>query len=124
MPDFTKPPLSYYAPPGVIRVSPEALKMARDLDYTIRRMRQVGDPLVSFEWSTGRSARPSPDAPWQDLGPGLGLGAGERADVPAEAIQTVEGLDLAIKVPADIYERSRERLIDVDSNAFEGLALR
>ena len=123
MADFTKPPLSYYAPPGVIRVSPEALKAARDLDRTARGSRRIRDALVTFEWFTGTTVR-KPGSPERELGPSLGRGAGERADVPKEAIQTIEGLDLAIKIPAEIYDNSPERLIDVDETKFDGLTLR
>ena len=123
MPDYTKPPLSYYAPPGVVRISPEALKMARDLDVTAKRSRRIRNALVSFEWFTGITVRQRPGGPETDLGPGLGVGAGERADVPPEAIHTVDGLDLAIKVPAEVYSRCSERLIDVDQTQFHGLKL-
>ena len=124
MTDFTRPPLSYYAPPGIIRISPEALKAARDLDYTARRSHRIRDALVSFEWFTGGTLRRKPDGPETELGPSLGLGAGERANVPKEAIQTIDGLDLAIKIPAEVYNESRERLIVVDETQFHGLALR
>ena len=124
MPDFTKPPLSYYAPPGVVRVSPEALKMARRFYETVRRMPQVREPLVTFGWSTARSSRIRPDGPWEDVGPGLGLGAGERSAAPSEAIQAMDGLEFTIRIPREVYERSRQKLIDVDETAFEKLTLK
>lgn len=124
MPDYTKPPLSYYTPPGIVRVSPEAVKMARDLDYTVRRLPNVRDPLVAFDWSTRRSTRAGPDAPEVEHGPGLVLGAGERSDAPSEAIQTVDGLAFTVMIPREVYERSRERLIDVDKADVTRLILR
>lgn len=124
MPDFSVPPLSYYTPPGIVRVSPEALKMARDLAFTARRSPQVRDPLVSFDWATSQTGRAGPNAPERDFGPGLMLGAGERADAPPAAIQSQAGLDFTIMIPREVYEKSRERLIDVDRDAFGGLTLR
>lgn len=124
MPDYSKPPLSYYTPPGIIRVSPEALKMARDLYETVRGMPKVRQPLVSFDWATARSVRRAPGAPEEDVGPGLDLGAGERSDAPPEAIQSIDGVEFTIMVPREVYEKSRECLIDVDNTAFSKLVLR
>ena len=35
-PDYTKPPYSYYAPPGAVRVSAAAVEMARTFGEQVR----------------------------------------------------------------------------------------
>ena len=80
--------------------------------------------MVGFEWASARRVRQRPDAPWEDVGPGVDLGAYARSDLPPEVIQHIDGLELVIKIPREVYESSAERLIDVDAAAFSKLVLR
>jgi len=52
------------------------------------------------------------------------LGAFERNQVPPEFIQTHDGLELVIKIPKVIWEKSIHRLIDFEETLLFKLALR
>src|SRR5215216_1066930 len=114
----------FFTPPGAVSVSPAALKMVREFGARVGRAPSDGSCVTGFEWCFARSVRSRPDAPWEDVGPGLGLGAYTRSDLPPQVIQRIEGVELVIKIPQDIYEGSTERLIDVDPTALFKLVLR
>ena len=116
--------LDEFTPPGIVKVSAAALKLARDFGESVKRMRPNQDWVASFDWALARSFRVSPDAPWQNVGPGLDLGAYERHKIPPGFIQTTDGVEFAIKIPREVWESSRHRLIDTDETAFSKLALR
>jgi hypothetical protein len=123
-PNDTKLPHSYFAPPGAVRVSAAALKMAREFDEAVRRATSQDDWIVTFDWAFARSVRQRPGCPTEDIGPGLDLITYARSDTPPEVIQRVEGVTFAIKIPSHIYNASTQRLIDVDETAFSKLVLR
>ncbi len=109
--------------PGIIKVSPAAIKFARAFDETIKRT-QRGDWVVAFDWAESVSVRRGPDEPSQDIGACLAVGAFERHQIPPGFTQTIDGLEFAIKIPKEVWEQSVHRLIDIDETLLFKLALR
>jgi hypothetical protein len=60
----------------------------------------------------------------EELGSGLDLVSFDAAHIPREAIHEADGFRFVVKIPRDVYERSAQRLIDVDEATFGGLMLR
>jgi hypothetical protein len=60
---------------------------------------------------------------WRDVGAGLDLTAYARWKIRDDFIQRIEGMDIAMKVPAPVWEKSAERLIDIDEAAFSKIVL-
>jgi hypothetical protein len=65
-----------------------------------------------------------PDGPLQVVKDFLDLGAISRSQIPADAVQTIDGLDIVIQIPREILQKSVQRLIDIDENAFDRLVLK
>jgi hypothetical protein len=114
-PDHTKPPYSYYAPPGAVRVSASALEMARTFAEQVARA--SSGQVIVFDWAISRGVRRRVDGPMEELGPGVDLVSLDARDVPSDVIQRVDGVSFAIKIPKAVYDPSAERLIDVDHTA-------
>lgn len=110
-----------FTPPGIIKVSPAALKFARDLAETVR---QGGNWVVTFDWAHSINVRRGPNEASEDIGACLTLGAYRRHQVPPGFTQAVEGVEFAIKIPKEIWEKSVEHLIDIDESLLFKLALR
>lgn len=68
--------------------------------------------------------KPDPGAATQVVKDFLDVGAIGRSEIPADAIQTVDGLDLVIQIPLAVLQKSVQRLIDIDENAFSTLVLK
>jgi hypothetical protein len=122
--DFTKPPYSFFAPPGVVRVSASALKLAQEFAEDAKRVRPSDEFVISFDWADSRSVRQRIDGPREELGPGLDLAAYDRPAIPPEVIQKIDELAFAVKIPRHIYEKSVHRLIDIDDRQISKLTLR
>lgn len=60
----------------------------------------------------------------EHLGTGLMLHVDDRSELPTRAIQLIDGVELAVQIPSQVYRASRERLIDVDETTFSNLTLR
>lgn len=112
-----------FSPPGIIKVSAAALKLARDFHETIKATRQK-DWVVSFDWSDSIIIRRDPNEPPEDIGACLTLGAYERHQIPPGFVQRLDGLEFAIKIPPDVWQKSVQRLIDVDTGQLFKLTLR
>lgn len=124
-PDYTRPPYSFFAPPGTVHVSAAALAMACAFADATRHARPDRGWIVTFDWAESRSARdPRRGGPWVELGAGLDLVAFERSDIPPGVTETIDDLEFAIKIPAQIVAAAIVRLIDVDETAVKKLALR
>src|SRR5215207_3642676 len=117
-PDHDKLAEEFFTPPGTVTVSPAALKMVREFGGRVRRAPSDGSWISGFEWFFARSVRPRLEAPWEEMDPGLGLGAYARSELPPKAVQRIGGVELVTKIPRRVYESSTERLIDVDETAF------
>ena len=113
-PDYTKPPLSNFAPPGMVKVSAAALEQARQFAEDISRVKPEDEWVISFEWAESRAIRRRVDGPREELGAGLVLVVYDRSDLPPEAIQTAGDLEFAIKIPSEVWRKSALRTIDID----------
>ena|ERR1043165_4428200 len=112
-----------FVAPGVLRVSPEALKYARDFIETVTAAH--GDGYIAiFGWADMVTFKTEPNGPLQVVKDFIDLGAISRDQIPPDVIQTVDGVDFAIDTAPEILQRSVERLIDMDENAFAKLVLR
>jgi hypothetical protein len=113
-----------FVPPGVVRVSPAALALGRAFRTAVGQARVGQDWLIAYDWAESRRLRKPNTNDWEDLGAGLDFAAYERDAVPIGAIQTIDALEVLIKIPIDILEASRERLIDTDNTRKAMLVLR
>lgn len=120
----TVPPDDWFTPPGKLRVSASALELAREFREQARQAAPDEDWIISFDWSDSRRIREKGSNEWRDIGAGLDLTAYERRKIRDDHIQRMEGMDIVMKVPAPVWEKSAERLIDTDETAFSGLVLR
>jgi hypothetical protein len=112
-----------FVAPGVLRVSSQALKCARDFVESVSAAH--GDGYIAvFDWSTKVEYRPDPNAELRTVYDCLGVGANHRSEIPADAVQTVDGLDFAITIPLKVLQKSEQRLIEVDENALFRLILK
>ena len=105
-----------YQRPGLVRVSPSALKQAQDFSEAVQKLRPGEEWVVVFDWATARSYRNKNETIEHDLGPGLDLGAAERHEVPEEVIESNGDFKFAVQIPVEILQKSLERLIDIDEN--------
>ena len=118
------PPYSFYARPGVVKISASALQMARELAERVLVWRSRLPLLIVFSWRDSGWVRKPPNGPRIKLGPGIDLGAWDAADVPRDVLQTVDGVEFAVRIPRHIYENSALRLIETDETEVSGLTLR
>jgi len=121
---ITIPPEYWFAPLGTLRVSASALQLARLFRDQAKQAVPDEDWVVCFDWADSRRVRTKGTNEWRDVGAGLDLTAYERWKISDTHIQSIDGVDIAFKVPPQVYERSAERLIDTDETAFSGLVLR
>jgi hypothetical protein len=98
--------------------------MAREFNERVRRSRSYKEWVLSFDWGDARSVRRRIDGPMEDVGPGMGIVAYDRADIPTAFVQQKDGIAFVIKIPSRIYELSAQSLIDVDETVFSKLTLR
>ncbi len=115
--------LKYYVLPSLVRISPSAIELARGFREAVFGADKREDWIICFDWALAQSIQ-EPGGPSIDMGPGLCLGAGKRQEIPAAAIHTVEGIEVAIKIPKEIWQNAAERLIDTDDKAFGKVVLR
>src|SRR5438477_6452746 len=109
--------------PGVLRVSAAALSDARHSIGTVTAAHGDGY-IATCGWADMVTFKTDPSGPLQVVKDFLDLGASSRDQIPSDAIQTVDGLDFAIDSAPKILQRSVERLIDIDENAFDKLVLK
>lgn len=112
-----------FTPPGTIKLSSAALEYAREFDQSLKS-NQPGNWVVVFDWATSISVKSGPDAPSEDIGACVTLGASERHEIPSGFTQTVDGVEFAIQIPKEVWENSVRRLIDIDETLLFKLALR
>lgn len=121
---YAWPPYSFYAPPGVVKVSGPALQMARELAERLLVSRSRLPLVIVFSWRDSGWVRKPPGGPRIELGPGIDLCAHDAADVPRCVLQTVDGVEFAVRIPRHIYENSALRLIETDETEASGVTLR
>jgi hypothetical protein len=121
---YAWPPYRSCAPPGVVRVSASALQMARELADSVLVTRPGFPQVIVFGWRDSGWVCKPPDGPRIELGPGIDLAARDAANLPRGVLQTVDGVEFAVRIPRHIYENSALRLIDTDETEVSGLRLR
>ena len=120
MPFYLKGPNSQpFTPPGMLQISGSALRLAKSFLDEARRAGPDADWVVCSDWSDSRRVRRPKTNDWDDLGAGIDVTAYEREHVPSTMIQLVDGLEVLIKIRSEVWQRSRQKLIDTDE-AFSG----
>jgi hypothetical protein len=117
-------PLDAFAPPGLVNISDAALELARAFQQALKERQPDTDLVVVFDWAEGRQFRLKDADEWRELGPGIDLGAFRRSQIPDGVIHPVRGVELAVKISRDVYERAHRRLIDRDDGVLSKLVLR
>jgi hypothetical protein len=109
--------------PGAIKVSTAALQLARHFNDAIKST-DNGNWVVVFDWAESISVHRAPDAPREDIGACLTLGAYKRSQIPPGFMQKLDGVEFAIRIPMDVWQNSIHRLIDLEETLLFKLTLR
>lgn len=117
-------PPHLFVPLGAVSISSSALDLARQFGEHIKRTRPDETWVIAFDWADERRVRLPNTNQWEELGAGLDLGAYDRVDLPDGVTQTIDGVEFAVIVPRQVYERARQRLIDRDDGVPSKLALK
>ena len=119
-----KLPDRWFSNPDKVKVSAEALAIAKGFDEEISGKHPDQQWVIAFDWADSRRVRDRGTNNWQDLGSGLDLTAYEHWKVPLQAIKKLDELRYAIKIPDQILDASAEKLVDVDDSSVSGLVLK
>lgn len=107
--DDERVPLEACTPPGTIKVTDRALRLAEQFQASV-----PAGWIVAFSWHEGERRRASKDAPWEDMGPGLDLGAYRICQIPEEAVCHMGTLSYAVLIWKEIVESHPEKTIDLN----------
>jgi hypothetical protein len=108
--------------PGQVGISPAALAEAREFAVAVGASNR-GALIVSIDWALSVVQR-DPGQPEQKLGPCLMIGAYRRDQVPEQFINVIDGLELAFKIPDNVWPPRAQRIVDVDKSMPFGFGLR
>src|SRR3954471_21517995 len=108
--------------PGNVGISREALAKAREFAAAVGAVNH-GAQIVSIDWAFSVIMR-EPGQAEQDLGACLMIGAYRRDQVPKESIGVIGGLELAFKIPDNVWPAGAQRIVDIDKTKPFGFALR
>jgi hypothetical protein len=108
--------------PGQVGISPAAPAEAREFAAAVGALNH-GAQIVSIDWALSVILR-EPGQPEQKLGACLMIGAYRRDQVPAEFIDMIDGLELAFKIPDNVWPPGAQRIVDVDKTKPFGFGLR
>jgi hypothetical protein len=108
--------------PGQVRISPEALAEAREFAAAVGALNH-GAQIAGIDWASSVILQ-EPGEPEQQVGPCLMIGAYRRDQVPAEFIDVIDGLELAFKIPDNVWPPGAQRIVDVDRTKPFGFGLR
>jgi hypothetical protein len=111
-----------FTKPGQVGISPEALAEAREFAAAVGAVNH-GPQIVSIDWSSSVVVR-EPGKPEQHLGACLMIGAYRRDQVPKDFISVIDGLELAFKIPDNVWPPGAQRIVDVDKSELFGFGLR
>jgi hypothetical protein len=103
-------PSEFCTRPGTITVTRPALDLAQQFQTSV-----PAGWMVAFIWYDGQRERASKDAPWVDVGPGLGLGTYRTGDIPAEAVYQAGSLRYGVIMQQAVVDRHPEKTIDLDT---------
>jgi hypothetical protein len=98
--------------PYLVSLSPAALEFGREFAQAVGA-RNDGPWITAYDWATSLVIQ-KPDAPPQEVGPCLMLGAYKRAEVPLKMIRSLDEFQFVVKIPAAVLAASAHRLIDID----------
>jgi hypothetical protein len=108
--------------PGEVGISPEAFAEAREFAAAVGALNH-GAQIVSIDWALSVIQR-EPGQPEQQVGPCLMIGAYRRDQVPKEFIDVIDGLELAFKIPDNVWPPGAQRIVDIDKTKPFGFGLR
>jgi hypothetical protein len=108
--------------PGQVGISHAALAEVREFAAAVGALNH-GAQIVGIDWALSVIQR-DPGQPEQHLGACLMIGAYRRDQVPAEFIDVIEGLELAFKIPDNVWPPGAQRIVDVDKTKPFGFGLR
>lgn len=112
----------FFNSPGQVGISPEALAEAREFAAAVGALNH-GAQIVSIDWALSVLLR-EPGQPEQQVGPCLMIGAYRRDQVPNEFIDVIGGLELAFRIPDNVWPRGAQRIVDIDKTEPFGFGLR
>lgn len=104
-------PLEACTLPGTITVTGGALALAERFHAAV-----PFGWIVAFSWHDNERVRASKDAPWEEKGPGIGLGAYQIGQIPEEALYNAGALSYAVLISKEVVENHPERTIDLDES--------
>jgi hypothetical protein len=108
--------------PGQVGISPAALALAREFAAAVGALNH-GAQIVGIDWALSVIQR-DPGQPEQNLGACLMIGAYRRDQIPAEFIGVIDGLELAFKIPDNVWPPGAQRIVDIDKTKPFGFGLR
>ncbi|HEU0083946.1 MAG TPA: hypothetical protein VFQ87_13860 [Bradyrhizobium sp.] len=108
--------------PGQVGISPAALAEARKFAAAVGALNH-GALIVGIDWAFSIVLQ-DPGQPEQKPGACLMIGAYRRDQVPEEFINVIDGLELAFKIPDNVWPPGAQRIVDVDKTQLFGFALR
>lgn len=83
------------APPrGSVKLSKSLLAFIRSFMRQLGRQEPKGDYIASISWALGKKSKRPGDADWIDEGPGWGLGAYSRTQVPPDVIDKIGNIEI------------------------------
>jgi hypothetical protein len=112
----------FFNSPGQVGISPEALAEAREFAAAVGALNH-GAQIVSIDWALSLILR-EPGQPEQQVGPCLMIGAYRRDQVPEESIDVIDGLELAFRIPDNVWPPGAQRIVDIDKTKPFGFGLR
>jgi hypothetical protein len=86
-------------PPGTTRLSESAMSYVRKFLTTGRAATGQDDAVAAISWTEEQQWKGPNDADWHRVGAGLSLGAYPQRQVPADVIQTIDGLRIILSAP-------------------------
>jgi hypothetical protein len=108
--------------PGQVGISAAALAEARKFAAAVGALNH-GPLIVSIDWALSIVLQ-EPGQPEQDIGACLMIGAYRRDQVPQEFINVIDGLELAFKIPDNVWPPGAQRIVDIDKTQLFGFGLR
>jgi len=111
-----------FVEPGVVRVSPAALSLARDFASVVGK-KNGKTHIVTFDWAESVSVTEAPGEKPKSVGPCLMLGAYERHQVPGGLTHLIDGFEFAVRIPKTQLSAGR-LVIDVEPGLLFKLVLR
>jgi hypothetical protein len=86
-------------PPGTTRLSESAMSYIRKFLAAGRAVTGKDDAVATISWTEEEQWKGPNDTDWRKVGPGLSLGAFAQRQVPADVIQTIDGVRIILSAP-------------------------